>query len=183
MAAQTYIQQLSADTGCSPEDQPEAMDDRERWRERVRSGISVLIAWLDDKTTEHVKHEGDADNNRRRSALNGSQRFRKKKLSFRISKEDHIIVEFGRNNPKNHGELWRLAVLQSNITNKPGFEKPARSRIIKERNKRDKYLDLARELKKKMWNVKMTVIPIVIGTLWTVPKGLEMALESWKSKN
>ena len=29
--ARTYIQQLCADTGCSPEDQPEAMDDRERW--------------------------------------------------------------------------------------------------------------------------------------------------------
>ena len=37
--AQTYIQQLRADTGCSPEDQPEAMDDREvgeRERERGR---------------------------------------------------------------------------------------------------------------------------------------------------
>ena len=34
--AQTYIQQLCEDTGCSPEDQPEAMNDREgRW-ERVR---------------------------------------------------------------------------------------------------------------------------------------------------
>ena len=34
--AQTYIQQLCEDTGCSPEDLPEAMNDRERWRERVR---------------------------------------------------------------------------------------------------------------------------------------------------
>ena len=34
--ARTYIQQLSEDTGCSPEDLPEAMNDRERWRERVR---------------------------------------------------------------------------------------------------------------------------------------------------
>ena len=32
----TYIQQLCADTGYSPEDLPEAMDDREVWRERVR---------------------------------------------------------------------------------------------------------------------------------------------------
>ena len=32
----TYIQQLCGYTGCSPEDLPEAMDDRERWRERVR---------------------------------------------------------------------------------------------------------------------------------------------------
>ena len=35
-----YIQQLCADTGCSPEDLPEVMNDREKWRERVRD-ISV----------------------------------------------------------------------------------------------------------------------------------------------
>ncbi len=34
--AQTYIQQVFADTGCSPEDLPKAMDDREVWRERER---------------------------------------------------------------------------------------------------------------------------------------------------
>ena len=34
--ARTYIQQLCADTGCSPEDLPEAMDEREGWWERVR---------------------------------------------------------------------------------------------------------------------------------------------------
>ena len=32
----TYIQQLCEDTGCSPEDLPEAMNDTEGWRERVR---------------------------------------------------------------------------------------------------------------------------------------------------
>ena len=41
--ARIYIQQLCEDTGCSPEDQPEAMNDREKWRER-ESGISVLVA-------------------------------------------------------------------------------------------------------------------------------------------
>ena len=34
--ARTYIQQLCANTGCSPEDLPEAMDGREGWQERVR---------------------------------------------------------------------------------------------------------------------------------------------------
>ena len=34
--ARTYIQQLCEDTECSPEDLPEAMNDREKWRERVR---------------------------------------------------------------------------------------------------------------------------------------------------
>ena len=31
----TYIQQLCEDKGCSPEDLPEAMNDREKWQERV----------------------------------------------------------------------------------------------------------------------------------------------------
>ena len=34
--ARTYIQQLCEDTGCNPEDLPEAMTDREKWRERTR---------------------------------------------------------------------------------------------------------------------------------------------------
>ena len=33
--ARTYIQQLCEDTGCNPEDLPEAMNDREKWRKRV----------------------------------------------------------------------------------------------------------------------------------------------------
>ena len=45
--ARTYIQQLYEDTGCSPKDLPEAMNEREKWRERV-SGISVLAARHDD---------------------------------------------------------------------------------------------------------------------------------------
>ena len=30
--ARTYIQQLCEDTGCNPEDLPEVMNDREKWR-------------------------------------------------------------------------------------------------------------------------------------------------------
>ena len=44
--AWTYIQLLSEDLGCSPEDLPEAMNDMEDWREG--SGISVLVARQDD---------------------------------------------------------------------------------------------------------------------------------------
>ena len=42
---------------------------------------------------------------------------------------------------------------------------------LKESKKNGKYLDLARELK-KLWNMKMTIIPIVIGAFGTVTKGL-----------
>ena len=57
------------------------------------------------------------------------------------------------------------------------FDIPTDCRVkIKEIEKRDKYLDLARELK-KLWNMKVTVIPIVIGALGTIPKGLVKRLE------
>ena len=41
----TYIQQLWADTGCNPEDLPEAMDDREGWRERVMDNRADTAVW------------------------------------------------------------------------------------------------------------------------------------------
>ena len=47
---------------------------------------------------------------------------------------------------------------------------------LKESEKRYKYLDLARELK-ILWNMKVTVIPIVIGALDTVTKGLVQELK------
>ena len=43
--ARTYIQQLCEDTGCSPEDQPKAKNDTEKWRERVRDIHSTGITW------------------------------------------------------------------------------------------------------------------------------------------
>ena len=43
--ARTYIQQLCEDTRCSPEDLPEAMNDREEWRERVRDIRASGTTW------------------------------------------------------------------------------------------------------------------------------------------
>ena len=43
--ARTYIQQLCGDMGCSPEDLPEAMNDREKWRERVRDIRAHGTTW------------------------------------------------------------------------------------------------------------------------------------------
>ena len=54
---------------------------------------------------------------------------------------------------------------------------PADHRIkLKECEKRDKYLDLAGELK-KLWNIKVTIIPIVTGAFGTVTKGLLKGLK------
>ena len=57
------------------------------------------------------------------------------------------------------------------------FAVPADHRIkLKECEKKDKYLDLTRELK-KLWNMQVTIIPIVIGAFGTVSKGLLKGLE------
>ena len=57
------------------------------------------------------------------------------------------------------------------------FAVPADHRIKqKEIEKKDKYLDLARELK-KLWNMQVKIIPIVIGAFGTVTKGLLKGLE------
>ena len=57
------------------------------------------------------------------------------------------------------------------------FAVPADRKIkLKECEKKDKYLDLARELK-KLWNMQVTIIPIVIGAFGTVTKGLLKGLE------
>ena len=43
--ARTYIQQLCEDTGCCPEDLLEAMNEREKWRERVRDMRATSTTW------------------------------------------------------------------------------------------------------------------------------------------
>ena len=43
--ARTYVQQLCEDTGCSPEDLPEAMNDREKWRGRVEYICASGTTW------------------------------------------------------------------------------------------------------------------------------------------
>ena len=49
---------------------------------------------------------------------------------------------------------------------------------LKESEKRDNYQDRARESKKQQqWNVKVTVVRIVIGTFGTVTKALVKGLE------
>ena len=43
--ARTYIQQLCEDTGCCPEDLPGVMNDKEKWRERVRDIRATSTTW------------------------------------------------------------------------------------------------------------------------------------------
>ena len=50
------------------------------------------------------------------------------------------------------------------------------STLLSQHEKKDKYLYLARELK-KLWNMKVTIVPIVIGAFGTIKKGLLKGLE------
>ena len=43
--ARTYIQHQCEDTGCSSEDLPEAMNDREKWRERIGDIRASGMTW------------------------------------------------------------------------------------------------------------------------------------------
>ena len=72
--------------------------------------------------------------------------------------------ELNNNNNNNKRELAELWTLPFDIVK------------LKEREKNDKYPDLARELKKK-WNMKVMVIPIVNDALGTITKGLIKGLE------
>ena len=59
------------------------------------------------------------------------------------------------------------------------FAVPADHRInLKESEKKNKYIDFAKELK-KLQNMKVTIVPIVIGALGTVTKGLLKGLEDF----
>ena len=98
----------------------------------------------------------------------------------------HYPVPVQENNT--HKLLWDFDIQTDHLTSakRPDliiinkivdFAVPADHRIkLKECQKRDKYLDLARELN-KLWNIKVTIIPIVIGTFGTVTKGLLKSLE------
>ena len=70
--------------------------------------------------------------------------------------------------------------VNNNNNNNNGFCSPDRPRSKIERKwKKDKYLDLARELK-KLLNMKVTVTLIVIGALGKSTKGWYRDWRTWK---
>ena len=82
-------------------------------------------------------------------------------------------------NPQGVTIIIIMIIIKERICKIVDFAVPADHRIkLKECEKKDKYLDLARELKKKLWNMKVTIIPIVIGVFGTVTKGLLKGLEN-----
>ena len=62
------------------------------------------------------------------------------------------------------------------------FALPADHKVkLKESEKKNKYLDLARELNKQ-WNMKVMMVTIVISTLCIVRKGFIMGLKDFEIK-
>ena len=60
------------------------------------------------------------------------------------------------------------------------FAVPTGNRVkLKESEKRDMYQDVAREVK-KLWNMKVTAIPVVIDEFERVTKGLVQGLEDFE---
>ena len=86
---------------------------------------------------------------------------------------------------KTHKILWDFEIQMtrpSDSKKTPPFTVPSdRGVKLKESEKWEKYLDLARKLK-KLWNMRVTVIPIVICSLTTVIKGLVHGLEDLEIK-
>ena len=78
--ARTYIQQLCEDTGCSPEDLPEAMNDREKWRERVRdihAGGTIWWWWWAIIVIRRLRRFQSSTNTWRRSEDISAETLRK----------------------------------------------------------------------------------------------------------
>ena len=83
---------------------------------------------------------------------------------------DHLI-------PARRSDVIIINKKKKRICKIVDFAVPVDHRInLKECEKKDKYLDLARELQ-KLWNMKVTIVPIAIGAFGTITKGLLKGLE------
>ena len=74
---------------------------------------------------------------------------------------DHVIETRGPDLDVNDKKERRCKIID--------FAVPGESRIEKEKDKIEKYQDLGRELQ-KIWNVKVKIKPLVVGSLGAIPK-------------
>ena len=101
-----------------------------------------------------------------------------KKLKFDHSNKRYMHnPESVLENPQISARRPALIIISKKTCRIVNFAVPADHRVkLKECEKKDKYFDLAWELK-RLWKMKVTMIPIVIGALGTVTKGLVKGLE------
>ena len=120
---------------------------------------------------EAMNHESDGGTNcnwctRNNPEIIGKYTWRLRNKSASRDHRDYSIIKIGQNIEESPGDLKRLTVSQTTVRNHQTTK-----RKLKKMKRETKYLNLARELK-KLWNMKVTVIPNVIGALGTIPKGL-----------
>ena len=83
----------------------------------------------------------------------------------------HLSLNDNNNNDNNNNNvIWWILLFQQTLVRK-----------MKENEKIDEYLDLVRELK-KLWNIKVMVIPEIARLLGTMTKGLEGKLAKLEIK-
>ena len=80
-------------------------------------------------------------------------------------------------------DSWRLEVTccHSNFSERPSSNADEKNSQGTNNNNNNNNVDLARKLK-PLWNIKVTEIPIVVGVLGTVTKGLVLGFESLEVK-
>ena len=125
-----------------------------------RETKSLLIAAQDNALrTNHIK-----------ARIHKTQQNSKCRLySDRDETVKHIISECSKLAQKKYNNKRTCKIVD--------FAVPAdHRRKLEECEKKDKYLDLTRELK-KLWNMQVTIIPIVIGGFGTINKELLKGLE------
>ena len=115
--------------------------------------------WILLGAKKAMEHEGDDDTNCGWYTWDNPKRIGKETERLRnrrISKDhpNYSITKINQNTEKSPGDLRKLKVTQTNVD----VKNTLRSWII-------------------IWNMKVTVIPIVIGRLGTLPKSLLMGLK------
>ena len=102
-------------------------------------------------------------------------------VQTRISHRERDPIRFWDiNRSSNPDQKTRLRVNWQRICCLVDFTIPTDHRLkIKENKNINKYVDLARELR-KLWKMKVKVIPTDAGAFGTVPKTLEKELEEYK---
>ena len=92
--ARTYIQQLCEDTGCSLEDLPEAMNDREKWREKVRyirAGGTTWWWWWCDKVWWTCWHKQVKDKTKNKNKIKKEKCLYSRINHSLLIPHDHLI--------------------------------------------------------------------------------------------
>ena len=111
--------------------------------------------------------------------LEQSKKFWTRRLGNQMKNRDHpghSISKLGQNAGKSPGDLRRLDAIQTPVKDHKVMMVWKKRKICLSNSNNNNNNNLAKKLK-KLWNMKVTVIPIVIGTLSTVAKRLVQGLE------